>query len=40
MFAEQRFVVTEADLEWGLAYIFYCMMQTSTIYDRLPHNQV
>ena len=35
MFAEQRFVVTEADLKWGLAYIFYCMMQTSTIYDRL-----
>ena len=24
-----------ADLKWGLAYIFYCMMQTSTIYDRL-----
>ena len=35
MFAELRFVVTEADLKWGLAYIFYCMMQTSTIYDRL-----
>ena len=35
MFAEQRFVVSEADLKWGLAYIFYCMMQTSTIYDRL-----
>ena len=39
MFAEQRFVVTEADLKWGLAYIFYCMMQTSTIYDRLRREE-
>jgi hypothetical protein len=35
MFTEQRFIVSEDDLKWGLAYIFYCMMQTSTIYDRL-----
>ena len=35
MFTELRFTVSEADLKWGLAYIFYCMMQTSTIYDRL-----
>ena len=39
MFAEQRFVVTEADLKWGLAYIFYCMIQTSTIYDRLRREE-
>ena len=39
MFAEQRFVVSEADLKWGLAYIFYCMMQTSTIYDRLRREE-
>jgi len=35
MFTEKRFAIAEADLKWGLAYIFYCMMQTSTIYDRL-----
>ena len=35
MFGEKRFAIAEADLKWGLAYIFYCMMQTSTIYDRL-----
>ena len=39
MFAELRFVVSEADLKWGLAYIFYCMMQTSTIYDRLRREE-
>ena len=39
MFAEKRFIVAEADLRWGLAYIFYCMMQTSTIYDRLRHEE-
>ena len=39
MFAEQRFAVSEADLKWGLAYIFYCMMQTSTIYDRLRREE-
>ena len=35
MFGEKRFTISEADLKWGLAYIFYCMIQTSTIYDRL-----
>ena len=39
MFAEKRFIVSEADLRWGLAYIFYCMMQTSTIYDRLRREE-
>ena len=39
MFAEQRFTISEADLKWGLAYIFYCMMQTSTIYDRLRREE-
>ena len=39
MFAEKRFTVSEADLRWGLAYIFYCMMQTSTIYDRLRREE-
>ena len=39
MFAELRFTVSEADLKWGLAYIFYCMMQTSTIYDRLRREE-
>ena len=39
MFAEKRFTVSEADLKWGLAYIFYCMMQTSTIYDRLRREE-
>ena len=39
MFAEKRFIVAEADLRWGLAYIFYCMMQTSTIYDRLRREE-
>jgi hypothetical protein len=39
MFAEKRFIVAEADLNWGLAYIFYCMMQTSTIYDRLRREE-
>ena len=39
MFAEKRFTVSVADLKWGLAYIFYCMMQTSTIYDRLRREE-
>ena len=39
LFAEKQFAVTEADLHWGLAYIFYCMMQTSTIYDRLRREE-
>ena len=39
LFTEKLFAVTEADLRWGLAYIFYCMMQTSTIYDRLRREE-
>ncbi|MBR3858926.1 MAG: DUF3987 domain-containing protein [Bacteroidaceae bacterium] len=39
MFTEKRFTIAEADLKWGLAYIFYCMMQTSTIYDRLRREE-
>ena len=39
MFAEKHFTISEADLKWGLAYIFYCMMQTSTIYDRLRREE-
>ena len=39
MFGEKRFAVSESDLKWGLAYIFYCMMQTSTIYDRLRREE-
>ena len=35
MFAEQRFTISEEDLRWGLAYIFYSVMQTSAIYNRL-----
>ena len=35
MFEERAFTTTEEDLRWGLAYIFYCMMQTSAIYNRL-----
>ena len=39
MFGEKRFAIAEADLKWGLAYIFYCMMQTSAIYDRLRREE-
>ena len=39
MFAEKHFTISEADLKWGLAYIFYCMMQTSAIYDRLRREE-
>ena len=39
LFTEKLFAVTDADLRWGLAYIFYCMMQTSTIYDRLRREE-
>ena len=35
LFEEKVFTTTEEDLRWGLAYIFYCMMQTSAIYNRL-----
>jgi hypothetical protein len=39
MFGEKRFAIAEADLKWGLAYIFYCMMQTSAIYNRLRREE-
>ena len=39
LFTEKQFAVAEADLHWGLAYIFYAMMQTSTIYDRLRREE-
>ena len=35
LFEDKVFTTTEEDLRWGLAYIFYCMMQTSAIYNRL-----
>ena len=35
MFAERLFTVTEDDLHWGLSYIFYTVMQTSALYNRL-----
>ena len=35
MFAEKQFTTTEEDLHWGLAYIFYSVMQTSALYSRL-----
>ena len=35
LFEERTFATTEKDLCWGLAYIFYTMMQTSAIYNRL-----
>ena len=37
--AEQRFTIAEADLKWGLAYIFYCVMQTSALYNRLRREE-
>ena len=39
MFVDKHFVTTDADLRWGLAYIFYTMMQTSAIYDRLRREE-
>ena len=35
MFVDKVFTTTDADLHWGLTYIFYLMMQTSAIYNRL-----
>ena len=35
LFEEKVFTTTEEDLRWGLAYIFYTIMQTSAIYNRL-----
>ena len=39
LFTEKLFTVSEADLHWGLAYIFYTVVQTSTIYDRLRREE-
>ena len=40
MFADKQFVPTDEDLRWALAYIFYSMMQTSALYNRLrPETQ-
>ena len=35
LFAEREFAVTTEDLHWGLAYMFYCVLQTSALYSRL-----
>ena len=35
MFAERVFTTTEGDLRWALTYVFYLMMQTSAMYNRL-----
>ena len=35
MFADMQFVPADADLRWALSYIFYMVMQTSAIYNRL-----
>ena len=35
MFDERLFTVAAEDLRWGLSYIFYLMMQTSAMYNRL-----
>ena len=39
LFGERVFTTTEEDLRWGLAYIFYCMMQTSAMYNRLRREE-
>ena len=39
LFEEREFTTTEDDLRWGLAYIFYCMMQTSAMYNRLRREE-
>ena len=39
LFEERVFTTTEEDLRWGLAYIFYCMMQTSAMYNRLRREE-
>ena len=39
MFAEKLFTVTEEDLRWALSYIFYTVMQTSAIYNRLRREE-
>ena len=39
LFDDTHFTIAEADLHWGLAYIFYTIMQTSAIYDRLRREE-
>ena len=39
LFEEKLFTTTDEDLRWGLAYIFYCMMQTSAMYNRLRREE-
>ena len=39
IFDEKVFTPTDEDLRWGLAYIFYCMMQTSAMYTRLRREE-
>ena len=39
MFDEKVFGTTDEDLRWGLAYIFYSMMQTSAMYNRLRREE-
>ena len=39
LFDDTRFTIAEADLHWGLAYIFYTIVQTSAIYDRLRREE-
>ena len=40
MFEERLFTTTDEDLRWALAYTFYCVMQTSALYNRLrPENR-
>ena len=35
LFSDQYFTINEEDLRWGLSYIFYSVMQTSALYNRL-----
>lgn len=39
LFEERLFTTTEEDLRWALAYIFYCVMQTSALYNRLRREE-
>ena len=39
MFDEHVFTTSDEDLRWGLAYIFYCVMQTSALYNRLRREE-
>ena len=39
LFDERMLTTTEEDLRWGLAYIFYTVMQTSAMYNRLRREE-